>query len=290
MRLRQHNLTGILYMIVGILLLSIMDAVAKWMVKDTLDPIQLIAIRSWIIIIVLYIYFSTKNLKHELRSKRSIHLGLRGLFGFLAPYCYFKSLQTLPLADANVVFFCSTFINTALSWLLLKEKVGVHRWVAVIIGFIGVLIAIQPEGKGELVGYLYCLCSSLTYSMLLISGRWLARTEHVVTLVFYYNLMLGIISTMLLPFVWVNMDIDVVLMVVLFSGLALYGHLCLTTAFSKAPISVVVPFEYTAIIWAVLIGYFVWQDIPAANVIIGAIIIIGCGLYVIYRESRWAPE
>ena len=273
-------------MIVGIFLLSVMDAVAKWLVKDTLDPIQLITVRSWFVITVLFVYYSVKNKRNEITPTRPVAQAVRGLFGFLAPYCFFKSLQTLPLADATVIFFSGIFMITALSWPLLKEKVGVHRWTAVIVGFIGVLIAMDPKGGGQTAGYIYCLIGSLTYALLFISGRWLSKTESVISLVFCFNFGLAITCTLLVPFVWVPMTANLLLIVFLFSMLALSGHICLTTAFSKAPVGVVSPFEYTGLIWTVTLGYFIWHEIPAYNVVIGAFIIVLCGLYVIYRESK----
>lgn len=278
---------GISYMVAGIFLLSVMDAVAKWLVKDTLDPIQLITVRSWFVISVLFGYYSLKNRRIDITPKRPLAQGLRGLIGFLAPYCFFKSLQTLPLADATVIFFSGTFMITALSWPLLKEKVGVHRWSAVIVGFMGVMIAMDPQGTGRSVGYIYCLIGSLTYALLFISGRLLSKTESVISLVFSFNLGLAVICTLLVPFVWVPMTANLLLIVFLFSMLALSGHVCLTTAFSKAPVGVVAPFEYTGLIWTVLLGYFIWGEVPAYNVFAGAIVIVICGIYVIYREAKY---
>ena len=273
-------------MVGGIFLLSIMDAIAKWLVEDALDPIQLLAVRSWFVITILFAYYSVKNRRVEITPTRPIAQGIRGLFGFLAPYCFFKSFQTLPLADATIIFFSGIFMITALSWPLLKEKVGVHRWSAIIVGFIGVVIAMNPEGGGQMIGYIYCLIASLTYALLFLSGRWLSKTESVISLVFSFNLGLAVVCTSLAIFVWVPMTASMLVIVFLFSMLAMSGHICLTTAFSKAPVSVVAPFEYTGLIWTVLLGYFFWNEIPASNVIIGAFIIVSCGLYVIYRESK----
>ena len=290
---RMHNqdhIQGIVYMVAGIFLLSVMDAVAKWLVKETLDPIQLITVRSWFVILVLFVYYSLKNRIAEITPNRPVAQGVRGLFGFLAPYCFFKSLQALPLADATVIFFSGIFMITALSRPLLKERVGLHRWSAVIIGFIGVVIAMDPKGGGQSIGYVYCLIGSLAYALLFISGRWLSRTETVISLVFSFNLGLAVTCTLLVPLVWVPMSAQLLVVVFLFSMLALSGHICLTTAFSKAPVGVVAPFEYTGLIWTVLLGYFIWGDVPAYNVVIGAMIIVICGLYVIYRESSFRTQ
>lgn len=273
-------------MVAGIFLLSVMDAVAKWLVEDKLDPLQLIAVRSWFVVAVLFGFYSIRNQRNAIKPTRPIIQVVRGMLGFFAPYGFFKSLQTLPLADTTVIFFSGTFMITALSWPLLKERVGVHRWAAVIIGFIGVIIAMKPQGDGQFIGYIYCLIGSLAYALLFISGRWLSKTESVVSLVFMFNFGLAIVCTLLVPLVWVPMTNQLIIIVFFFSILALSGHLCLTNAFSKAPVGVIAPFEYTALVWTVILGYFIWQDIPALNVVIGAGIIIACGMYVIYRESR----
>ena len=286
----QSHLQGIVYMVVGIFLLSVMDAVAKWLVTETLDPLQLIAVRSWIVVTLLMLYYRLNNKSQLIKPNRPVVQGIRGLFGFLAPYCFFKSMQTLPLADATVIFFSGIFMITALSWPLLKEKVGVHRWVAVIVGFIGVIIAMNPKGGGQTIGYIYCLIGSLTYALLFISGRWLSKTESVISLVFCFNLGLAAICTLLVPLVWVPMSLNLLVIVFMFSLLALSGHICLTTAFSRAPVGVVAPFEYTGLVWTVILGYMIWSDIPASNVVLGAFIIVICGLYVIYRESKAKPS
>ncbi len=284
---QRNNLLGIIYMVSGIFLLSVMDAIAKWLVEDTLDPLQLLCVRSWIVVVVLLAYYSLTRQLDEIKPTRPVAQGIRGMLGFLAPYCFFKSLITLPLADATVIFFSGTFMITALSWPLLKEQVGIHRWTAVIIGFIGVVIAMRPQGDGQIIGYLLCLTGSLAYALLFISGRWLSKTESVISLVFSFNFGLGVVSTLLVPLVWVPMANQLLLVVFVFAVIALAGHVCLTSAFSKAPVGVIAPFEYTALIWTVILGYLIWNDIPANNVIVGAVIIVSCGLYVIYRESKY---
>ena len=263
-----------------------MDAIAKWLVQDALNPIQLIAVRSWILVVVLLSYYLMTSQLEQIKPTRPVAQGIRGMFGFFATYFFFSSLKFLPLADAAVIFFSGTFMITVLSWPLLKERVGFHRWIAVIIGFVGVVVAMKPQGGGQMIGYVYCLIGSLAYALLFISGRWLSRTETVISLVFSFNLGLGVVCTLLVPLVWVPMTGELILFVFCFAVLALLGHVCLTYAFSKAPVGVIAPFEYTGLIWTAALGYLVWKDIPANNVILGAAIIVCCGLYVIYRESR----
>lgn len=179
---------------------------------------------------------------------------------------------------------------TVLSWLWLKEPLGIHRLTAVIIGFIGVVIAMRPSGEGQLLGYAYCLVGSLSYALLFISGRWLSKTESVASLVFSFNLGLAIVCTSLVVFVWVTPSLQTLGLVLIFSFLALFGHFFITLSFSKAQVGVIAPFEYTGLFWSVLLGYVLWGDIPDNNVYLGAVIIIMCSLYVIYREAKQRIE
>ncbi len=178
---------------------------------------------------------------------------------------------------------------TALSWPLLKEKVGVHRWSAVVIGFVGVVIAMDPQGGGDALSYFYCLVASLAYALLFVTGRILSKTETVISLVFSFNLALAVVCTVLMPLVWVPVSGELMLKVFGFALLAMTGHICMTIAFSRTAVSILAPLEYTALIWASLFGYLIWGNIPSNRMMMGATIVILCGLYVIHREAR-KPE
>ena len=283
----NSNLAGIGFMVIGMFTLVLMDAVAKWLVEANISPVQVLAIRSWIIVsVILLVLFLRKDLT-ALKTRRPIAHGVRGTLGFAAPLCFFLALKKLPLADATVVFYASTFILTALSALVFKERVGIHRWGAVITGFAGVLIAVNPTGDGELSAYLLVLCSAFVYSLLLLTGKRLTEQDSIISLVFSFNLMIGVVSTALLPLVWIPVSWTIVSILLLLAFFALCGHYLLTTAFSKAQISAVAPFEYTSLVWATLVGYLFWLDIPSLQVWFGAAIIIASGLYVIHRESMY---
>ena len=287
MKKDDNNLTGIGFMVGGMFTLVLMDAVAKWLVEANISPVQVLAIRSWIIISIILLVLFVRKEVGALKTRRPIAHGFRGAFGFAAPLCFFLALKHLPLVDATVVFFSSTFILTAMSALVFKERVGIHRWGAVVTGFAGVLIAVDPRGDGELSAYLLVLCSAFVYALLLLTGKRLTEQDSVISLVFSFNLMLGVVSTLLLPLVWIPVTWTIVAIFLLLSILALAGHYLLTTAFSRAQISAIAPFEYTAVVWAALVGYLVWLDIPSLQVWIGALIITASGLYVIHRESMY---
>ena len=150
MRYQSNNLPGIGLMTLAMLLFVVMDALARWLVSAEMSAIQLIAIRSWIIIPLILLMLAAKAEMNELATRHPWWHILRGCFGFFAPLALFTSLKSLPLADATVIFFNSAFMLTAASALFLKERVGIHRWSAVVVGFGGVLIAINPRGGGDL--------------------------------------------------------------------------------------------------------------------------------------------
>lgn len=277
-------MTGIVYMMIGIGLLSIMDALAKWLAMADVAVIQILAIRSAIILPLMLAIMSWRNQLGELKPTRYRWHAARGVIGFVSPLAFFLGLKQIPLTDAVVLFFSSIFIITLMSVIFLKEKVGVHRWASVFAGFLGVLIVANPQGGGELTGYLLVLLGSTTYSLLFISSRYLSSTESVVSLVFSFNLSVGLISALLLPWFWSPMALSDLLLLITLALFALSGHFCLTTAFAKSEASLIAPFEYSAILWAIVFDWIVWQTMPSQTTMGGASIIIASGLYIAHRE------
>ena len=250
-----------------------------------MPAIQIIAVRGWIISAVIPLLLALRGRVGELRMQRPARHLARGMIGFLAPFTFFTSLKSLPLADATVVFFSAAFMLTAASALLLKEKVGVHRWGAVILGFVGVVIAVNPRGGGDIPAYLLVLCATAVYAFIFISGKVLSARDSVISLVFSLHFGMGLSASLLLPWFWVPFTTESFLGLLAVTAIALVAHYVFTAAFARAEVSVLAPFEYTALVWATIIGYVVWSDFPATEVWIGAVIIIGCGLYVIHRET-----
>jgi drug/metabolite transporter (DMT)-like permease len=284
-RYQSNNLLGIGLMILAMLLFVVMDALAKWLVSSQMSAIQLIAIRGWIILPIILLVLAARGELKDLATRHPLQHLLRGCCGFFAPLAFFTSLKSLPLADATVIFFSSTFILTAASAILLKERIGFHRWTAVLIGFVGVVIAMDPRGGGDLQAYLLVLAAAIIYSMIFVSGKHLSHKDSVITLVFSLHLGMGLMATLVLPWVWIPVSLAELGQLSLLTVIALFAHYLFTAAFARADVSALAPFEYTSLLWATAIGYLVWQDIPTREVWIGASIIIACGLYVVHRES-----
>ena len=279
-----NNLRGAVLMVLAIALLSTMDATVKWLVTNQVEVMQILAVRSVIIVFVMALIYQLRGQRGAILPTRPLAQMVRGLFGFIAPFSFFLGLKYVPLTDAVVVFFSSIFVVSLLSMVFLGERVGPHRWASIIIGYIGVVIVAQPQGGGELFGYSLILISSTSYAILFVSGRYLSRTESTPSLVVSYNLGVGILALICLPWFWVPLNMEQILVVLLATALAGCGHFAMTSAFAHGEASFIAPFEYTALIWAVLFDILIWRHLPGSTTLIGATIIIGSGLYVAYRE------
>ena len=282
----QNNIYGIIYVLIGIFMLSIMDAVAKWLVGADYPVEQILALRGSMTLafMLLWAHFSG-GIRNRLATNRFKDHAFRGVLGYAAPFCFFSALKTLPLADATIIFFAAPFIMTALSVPLFKESVNLQRWLAVIIGVIGVLIVIQPGASSFQPMSLLAFAGCVSYSLASLQSRWLGTTESTFAIVFYFNLMITLISILFVPFSWVPINMTDLGIVGIMAILGFAGHIYMTRAFNTGQIAVIVPFEYSALIWSVLLGYLFWNELPEKHVWLGAAIIIAGGLYIIHREK-----
>lgn len=277
---------GIVLFIAGLILMTAMDAAVKWLVEDKVHVIQLLFVRSCIITSLLLIFYSARRQLVQLKPVRLKAQCARGLIGFMAPFAFFLALKYLPLTAANVVFFSNIFLITLASALFLNEKVGIYRWSAVFVGYIGVLIAIDPSADGELFGYMLVLLSSATFAFLFISGKKLGATESSESLVLFYNMGVGCIALFWLPGIWQTITTVDWLGILLVSVLAVFGQYCMTQAFAIADASLLAPLNYTTIVLTILFDWVLWQTLPSAQTLLGATIIIVSSCVVIYRQNR----
>lgn len=282
----SSNMPGIIAMLGGMFCLAAMDATGKWIVEADYPVYQMLAMRSAMIVPAILIYTAIFGGIGQLGTKKPKLFVFRAVITFGAPILYFSALKFMPLADATVLFFGSPLFLTILSIPIFKDKVGIHRWGAVIFGFIGVLIVLRPTDQVFQPAGLMVLLASLSYACSMIMARILGKTETLLRIVFYNNLGLGVMAGAVAVFVWVPMAWEHVAIIGLMAALALSGHLLITRAIVVAPISVVVPFEYSAALWAVIWGYFIFGDTPAANVFLGAAVVIAAGIYIIHREQK----
>ncbi len=219
-----------------------------------------------------------------------IHM-MRGALVLLTTTTFFAALKYLPLADCIVIAFAAPVFVTALSGPMLKEKVGWRRWSAVAVGFAGVVVAVDPTGSwaGDTgLGIGLVLTSALAYALTLTTLRGLSGKEHTHNLLFYstaFTIAAAAIPGIIYwqPIGWQAAG------VMLIQGLAsASGQLAMIRAFRFGEASMLAPIEFTALIWATLFGFWFWDELPTATVLVGAVLIIGANLYIAHREARLA--
>jgi len=221
-----------------------------------------------------------------LKTSRPWGHSLRFLICFFAPLLMFRALRDMPLADVTVIVFGSTFMTTALSVFFFKEKVGIHRWSAVVLGMVGVVIALRPGTGVFTTAAVFALLAGLSFAGINLTTRWLRDTESALRQIFYLMLGITVLSSALLPYFWIPVNSGDW---IIFAALGLFtilGYIFLTRAFIVAPTGLVAPFEYTVLIWAVIFGFLIWGEVPDRYVWTGAGIIVSSGIYLISRESR----
>jgi drug/metabolite transporter (DMT)-like permease len=221
------------------------------------------------------------------RTERPLAHLARGMIGLTTMVLGFAALTYLPLAEAATIGFAAPFFAVALSALILGEPVGRHRWSAVALGFVGVLIVMQPGGSHlPAIGLAFAVLAAFGGAAVTITLRQIGRTETTPTIVFWFTCFSMAVTGLFLPFYGQAHDARtwaILLALGLFGGL---GQLFLTSALRFAPVSVVVPFDYTQLLWAVLLGWMLFDTHPAASTWAGAALIVASGLYTLFREHK----
>jgi drug/metabolite transporter (DMT)-like permease len=215
----------------------------------------------------------------------------RAVIGLGTMITAFSALAYLPLAEATTIGFAAPLFAVALSALVLKEPVGRHRWSAVLIGFAGVLIVMRPGGSAlEPLGLLLAVAAAFGVGVVTITIRQIGRTEHPQTTVLWFSLLSMLALAALMPFNAAAHDSATWAILVALGGFGGFGQLFLTSSLRFAPVSVVVPFDYTQLLWAVLLGWLLFASQPPATTWAGAAVIILSGLYTLYREHKLGRE
>ncbi|MBV7501126.1 DMT family transporter [Achromobacter sp. ACM05] len=283
---REHSAAaGIACVAGGIFFLTLSDANAKWL-GASYNPLQILFLRALIalpFVTALALWLGGR------RVLRTTHPGLhltRGAINVVSACCFYLGLQALPLAEVTAIAFAAPLFVTALSVLILKERVDGKRWLAVLAGFAGVLIVVRPGTQAFQAATLLPLTTALLYAVMMITARGINRAEGMLTTTFYIVLGQLVCSAIGLPWVWRAPAMEDL---PYFGGVALFSTLGLaliTQGFRIGPASVVAPFDYTGLVWATILGWIFWREAPDAYAYLGAVFIAGSGVYIAVREAR----
>jgi drug/metabolite transporter (DMT)-like permease len=202
---------------------------------------------------------------------------------------FFFAVGYLPLADTMTFYLAGPIYVTALCVFLLGERVGWRRWTAVLVGFAGVIVALRPSAASFTGPALIALAGSAIYALMLTVTRVLRTTATIVLVTGQVlgTLVYGLVSA---PFAWVTPTWPDLALLAVFSATAIVALACVNGSLTLAPASLVVPYQYTMIVWGVIFGYLVFGDVPAIAVFVGAAIIVAAGLYIFVREQRMKPS
>ncbi len=276
---------GIVFMLVAMFLFTSNDAIGKWMVA-TYPVGQLIALRSLAALVVLAIILLRKrgSLRLSLRERPFVQL-LRIGFVIAEVGCFYAAVRYLPLADVFMFYLASPLFLTIFSVVILKEHVGLRRWLAVLVGLAGVVLVFPPSDEALSAPALIALTGSISLALMLTLTRMLRRTDGM-TLITVQTIGVAVFGGVTMPFAWVTPNFIDLSMICLLGFVATLAHFLMNKSVSVSAPAVVAPFQYTSIVWAIAFGYLVWQDIPSQRALLGANLIIGAGLIVLYREWK----
>ena len=284
---KQHPLKGVIFFMTAIFLISVVDTVCKVFTKD-LHSIQLVWGYFVGINLTLWVFFLFKGEKFSnlRRTERPLLQIIRPAFLVCSISSLFIGLTYLPIAEATVIGFVAPLFITALSVPILKVSVDIHRWSAVAIGLVGVIIIIRPGGDLWHLASVMPLLGALFFALFQIITRLLAATERTHTTLFYTGLGGLAWSSLIVPFVWVTPSITHIFVFLSTGAMGAVAHLCMISAFDRAEASLLAPYNYTKLIWVSVLGYLIFNDVPSLDMWIGAIIIVSAGFYVLYREKN----
>ncbi|MCR0982540.1 DMT family transporter [Roseomonas populi] len=276
---------GIAMMLLGVLLFAVNDTLGKWLVGAYAVG-QLMLVRSISGLLAMAPFIRRAGRGAFRRAPRPGLQLLRVVFSTLEGSLFFWALTDLPMAEVMAYYMAGPIYVTALSPFLLGEKVGWRRWTAVAVGFCGVVLALHPSPGSLSFGALCALAGSFSYALFLIATRKLAGTPGTVLMTAQLIAALAFGATLVLIQGWTPPGtLDLALMLLLGIG-SLCGNLCVNQALRMAPASVVVPYQYTLLLWGMLFGYLFFGEVMGPLPLIGAGIIVGAGLFIFLREQQ----
>lgn len=282
--------------LISALLFAAMSALVRQL-GDVAPVGQMVFFRSaFAILPVVVIYALRGELMTAVRTNRPLGQLGRGSLSVAGMFTNFSALTRLPLADATAISFASPLITVALAALILKEKIRVYRWTAVLVGFSGVIVMLIPHldvthyaaigTATATVGAALALISAFCNAGTVIQTRRLTQSETTSSIVFYFSLICAIAGAATLPFAWHTPTAPELVKLIMLGLLGGLAHIFLTESYRHASASVIAPFDYSSMLWALLLGWWLFGELPAPLVYVGATIVAGAGLYVIYRERQ----
>ncbi len=275
---------GIAFMLLAILMFALNDTLGKWLL-GTYGVGQLLFIRTFSALAVMAAILWRVGWRTLIPAEKGWLLALRALIATLEIGAFYVAVSYLPLADTITYWMAAPIYVAALAPLLLGEQVGWRRWTAILVGFVGVLIALNPSAETLTLPAFVSIAGSLLFTLLMITGRALRGTSDV-AMVFWPLVTSGLAGALTLPFSWTTPTGFDLSLLALLGIVALAAHHFTNRSLALADASTVTPYQYTLLVWAMLFGWLFFGEVPKTNVLVGGAIIVAAGLYIFFREQR----
>ena len=279
----SKNQLGFLYMFLSICGFSLMDVIVKWSVDYPIG--QILFFRGFFGIIFYFFVIPKDRLHNFYQTKRPGLHSLRCISGLIAIIAIFIALRKLPLATVVSISFAAPIFTTIFSIFLLSEKVGIYRWLAVLVGFVGILIITEPGISDLNIYYIFPIIFCLGLSYVAITLRQLSSTEPVWLISFYFSLAITLLSFLTIPYGWVMPSFNHFLLLSLIGIFGGVSNLWLSQSYKYSEVSLVTPLKYLALVFAIIFGYFIWGEIPTIKTLVGAFLVIISTLIIFRREN-----
>ena len=300
----SSNVKGILFLLLGMLIISLQSIAVKGLV-GSYPVLEMVVLRNLVALPFTLLFFRLEG-KRGLPTTPQFRLEfIRGLFLFLSYTTFMMGLAALPLADVEAIRFSGPLMITILSVFLLGEKVEPVRWLALLVGFLGVLLIVRPGSASFNLGSVFILISVLFYALTVISTRKLQTTDSSATMAYYSSLIYLAAALILVPltigigeipdahpsvaFLFRDWTMPTLLDGIIMCGLGLVWAgwtYCMARAYSLAQASVAAPFEYFSLLISIMWGFIIWREIPALLTLAGAALTLLSGLFILYLDRK----
>ena len=280
----DHPFKGIALILLSTIFLGTSDVTSKYL-SATLPSIEIAWIRFLVFAIIMVPAMVPGSPLYALRTGRLSLQLLRGASLLGSSLFFITGLGYLPIAEASATGFVAPLFVTALSIMFLSERVGLRRWIATATGLLGVLIIIRPGTSAFHVAAFLPIISALAWASTLVITRMMSGKEHAITTMTYSAIAGVVIISALVPFVWVTPSWHDILLGILIGVASTVGQWIVVLAFRYADASLLAPFSYTQLVWVSFLGFLVFGEVPDGWTVVGAVFIVGSGLYTAHREQ-----
>lgn len=283
--IRLSSMAGPAVMLLGMLLFALNDAMGKWLVASY-GLGQVIFIRSVAALIILAPFLWMAGRKPILEAERPGLQLARVVLSTLELFCFYYAVMYLPLADVMTYWLAAPIYVAAAAPFLLGEKVGWRRWTAIALGFVGVIITLEPSSAMFTMPALISIIGTAAFAFMMLSGRSLRNTPDK-TLVLFQTAGAGLAGLAFAPFDWTPLtSITEILQLGLLGIVAMSAHMLVNRALKISDAATVAPLQYTLLLWAVVFGYLFFDEVPRVTMMVGASLIVGSGLFIFFREQQ----